>query len=142
MAYSVSASRVITAPADKIFNLLADPSRHHEFDGSGSVQSASTESPTRLSLGAKFGMNMKIGMSYKISNEVVEFEENKLIGWRHFGHHVWRYELEANGDSTTVTETFDWTHARSRLLITLMGYPSKNLKSIHATLERLASVVE
>ncbi len=33
-----SVERVIPAPAEKIFDLLADPSRHREIDGSGSVR--------------------------------------------------------------------------------------------------------
>jgi uncharacterized protein YndB with AHSA1/START domain len=142
MAYSVSASRRIAAPAEKIFDLLADPTRHHEFDGTGSVQRARDGAPTRLSLGARFGMEMKIGFAYKITNEVVEFEENRRIGWRHFGRHVWRYELEPSDGGTMVTETFDWTNARSRKLIELLRYPKKNLTAIEQTLERLASVVE
>jgi uncharacterized protein YndB with AHSA1/START domain len=142
MTYSVSTSRLIAAPAEKIFDLLADPTRHREFDGSGSVQGASDGAPTRLALGAKFGMHMKIGFKYRITNEVVEFDDNRLIAWRHFGRHVWRYELEPSDAGTTVTETFDWSKARSRKLIELMGYPKKNLKSMEDTLARLASVVE
>ncbi len=138
----VSASRRIAAPAEKIFDLLADSTRHHEFDGSGSVQQARQGAPTRLALGAKFGMDMKIGISYKITNEVVEFEENRRIAWRHFGRHVWRYELEPSDDGTVVTESFDWTNARSRKMIEIMGYPKKNLAAIEQTLERLATVVE
>ena len=32
-----SVERVIAAPPEKIFDLLADPARHHDIDGSGSV---------------------------------------------------------------------------------------------------------
>lgn len=142
MTHAVSTSRLISAPAEKIFDLLADPTRHREFDGSGSVQQARGGAPTRLSLGAKFGMDMKIGFKYRITNEVVEFEENRCIAWRHFGRHVWRYELEPTEAGTKVTETFDWSNARSRKFIELMGYPKKNLAAIEATLERLASVTE
>jgi uncharacterized protein YndB with AHSA1/START domain len=142
MSHSVSTSRLIAAPAEKIFDLLADPTRHHEFDGSGSVQQARRGAPTRLALGTKFGMDMKIGLKYRITNEVVEFEDNRRIAWRHFGRHVWRYELEPTDAGTNVTETFDWTNARSRKLIEVMGYPKKNLAAMEATLERLASVTE
>lgn len=142
MSYSVSTTRLIAAPAEKIFDLLADPTRHHEFDGSGSVQQARGGAPTRLALGTKFGMDMKIGFKYRITNEVVEFEENRRIAWRHLGRHVWRYELDPTEAGTNVTETFDWTNARSRKLIEVMSYPKKNLAAMEATLERLASVTE
>ena len=34
----MSVERVIPAPADKIFDLLVDPARHLDIDGSGTVQ--------------------------------------------------------------------------------------------------------
>jgi len=38
--------RVIPAPPEKIFDLLADPRRHPEIDGSGSVRRASARAGT------------------------------------------------------------------------------------------------
>ncbi|MFM1937783.1 MAG: hypothetical protein RLZZ320_641 [Actinomycetota bacterium] len=102
-----SASIIINAPAAVIFNLLADPAMHSVIDGSKSVQSV-IKAPTRLSLGARFSMNMKIGIRYRITNKVVEFEEGKLIAWRHLGRWVWRYELkEITPNQTVVVESFD-----------------------------------
>lgn len=137
------AERTIAAPAATIFDLLADPAAHTRFDGSGTVQAARSGAPARLSLGAGFGMDMKMGVPYKITNTVVEFEEGRRIAWKHFGGHVWRYLLEPQGDgsSTKVTEQFDWTTARSRLFIKLSGYPEKNRKSMEKTLERLDALV-
>lgn len=132
----VSSSTVVAAPPEQVFALLADPRRHSEFDGSGTVRDA-VSGPDRLSLGSKFGMSMKMGVPYKISNEVVEFEEGRRIGWRHFGHHVWRYELEPVPGGTRVTETFDYSTARSAGFIELMKFPARNAKGIEATLARL-----
>lgn len=136
----VSVSRVIDAPASEIFDLLADPAKHGEFDGSGTVQS-SRSGPERLQLGSKFGMNMKLGVPYIISNKVVEFEEDKLIAWAHFGKHRWRYELEEVEGGTKVTETFDWSTAFFPKGIELMGYPKKHPASMEKTLERLDALV-
>ena len=91
----VSVSGFVPASPTEIFNLLADPNQHSLIDGSGSVLKARSDAPERLSLGAKFGMDMKIGLKYKITNEIVEFNEPNLIAWRHFGGHIWRYKLEA-----------------------------------------------
>ena len=99
----VTRSTIVPAPAQMIFDLLADPRRHGEIDGSGSIQSAQIDAPERLSLNATFGMQMKIGLSYKITNTVVEFEETKTIAWRHFGGHIWRYILEPVDGGTNVT---------------------------------------
>ena len=93
-------------------------------------------------MGAKFGMDMKIGVSYKITNEVVEFDEPHRIAWRHFGGHVWRYILEPTDGGTLVTEQFDWNTSKSQLLMRVMNYPAKNRASIEKTLERLAKRFE
>ena len=123
---NVSASRLINAPAEAIFAVLANPARHAEIDGSGTVRGSRQESPELLTMGSKFGMKMKIGVPYDMRSTVVEFEENKLIAWAHFGKHRWRYELEEVDGGTMVTETFDWSTARSPKFIELMGYPKKN----------------
>ncbi|MBU3701798.1 MAG: dimethyladenosine transferase [Acidimicrobiia bacterium] len=137
---SVSASRVIAAPPAKIFDVLADPSRHCDFDGSDSVLGAKGD-PPRLTLGARFGMRMRIHLPYSIKNTVVEFEEGRRIGWRHFGRHVWRYELEPVDGGTRVTETFDWAPALWPAMLERTGAPKKNLAAIEATLQRLDRVV-
>ena len=140
----VSVSRVIKASPEAVFDVLADPARHGEIDGSGMVQKIRGESH-RLELGSKFGMDMKMGLlPYRITNTVVEFEPNRLIAWQHFGKHRWRYELEPidGGAATKVTESFDWSTSMSPKAIELMGYPKKHPANMEATLERLAAVVE
>ena len=136
----VSHSIFVPAPAQDIFNLLADPRRHSEIDGSGSVKDAQIDAPSRLSLGAKFGMNMRIAVPYKMTNTVVEFEENSQIGWRHVGGHIWRYILEPTAGGTQVTEQVDWNNAKSPLMLTIMRAPHNNGKSIEKTLKNLAAV--
>ncbi|MEJ7800300.1 MAG: SRPBCC family protein [Ilumatobacter sp.] len=144
----VSVSRVIHATPEAIFDVIADPSRHGEIDGSDTVQHIRGES-NRLALGSKFGMDMKMGpLPYRITNTVKEFEENRLIAWAHFGGHRWRYELEpieVDGDpATKVTESFDWstTNPAAAKGIELAGYPKRHPANMAATLDRLAAVVE
>jgi len=139
----VSVSRTIAASPQTIFDLLADPTKHAVIDGSGTVKGAKGKNPERLSLGAKFSMDMRIGLPYVISNTVMEFEEPRLIAWRHFGGHRWRYELAptADGTATEVTETFDWSTARFPPAIEWMGYPKKHPAAMAATLERLDAAV-
>lgn len=134
----VTATRTVAAPIQDIFDLLATPSRHAEIDGSGSVRGVQPRTPERLSPGARFGMEMRIGLPYKIVSEVVEFEEPSRIAWRHFAGHVWRYLLEPVDDQhTRVTEQFDTTGSRTPLALTLVRARARNAKSINATLDRL-----
>ena len=131
--------RVIAAPPEKIFDVLADPSQHPVIDGSGTVKHTRGEQPERLSLGAKFGMSMKLGVPYGITNTVVEFEDGHRIAWRHIGGHRWRYELEPVDDGTRVRETYDWSTAilGTRLYIMATGWPKRAENAMTQTLERL-----
>ncbi|MFD4194765.1 SRPBCC family protein [Amycolatopsis thermoflava] len=139
----VSATRIVAAPPEKIFELLADPSKHPLIDGSGTVLAAQSGGPERLTLGSRFGMDMKMGANYKILNTVVEFDENRLIAWRHFNGHRWRWQLKPREDgSTEVTETFDWSTARIPLLIDLSFFPRKNKQAIDKTLDRLVNLFQ
>jgi uncharacterized protein YndB with AHSA1/START domain len=138
----VSRDIVIDAPPSVVFALLADPRRHADFDGSGTVHS-SVSGPSRLSLGDRFGVEMKIKLPYRISNTVVEFEEDRRIAWRHFGRHRWRYELEATPEGgTRVTETFDWSTALAPALIDRTSFPAANARGIEKTLPRLKELAE
>jgi hypothetical protein len=137
----VSVTRIIRADRQAIFDVLADPSMHPVIDGSGSVQGVQDGGPERLHDGARFGMDMKRGASYKILNTVVEFDEGRLIAWRHFHGHRWRYELADVDGGTEVTETFDWSRARSKLFLELAGFPRKNKAGMEKTLERLEEVM-
>lgn len=134
-------SRVVNAPAERIFELIADPANHPLIDGSGSVLASHSTEPRRLELGARFGMDMKLGLPYKIRNTVVEFEDGSRIAWRHFNGHRWRWELRDLGDGRTeVTETFDWSTARFPKGIELVGFPARNRESIEASLQRLVDM--
>ena len=133
----VSVSQFVPATAAQIFELLATPQRHGEIDGSGSVKKV-LSGPVRLSLGAKFGMSMRIGLPYRITNVVVEFEEGRRIGWRHFGGHVWRYVLEPVEGGTLVTEQFDYSTNRANWLLRAMNAVSTNEVSMRKTLLNLA----
>jgi uncharacterized protein YndB with AHSA1/START domain len=137
----VSAAKVIGARPERIFALLTDPSKHPLIDGTGSVLAVQPGGPERLTLGATFGMDMRIGAPYKILNTVVEYGQDRLIAWRHFNGHRWRWQLRPLGDGTTeVTETFDRSTARIPLLITLSPFPRRNARGIRKSLERLADM--
>jgi uncharacterized protein YndB with AHSA1/START domain len=132
----VSVERVIAAPPEKIFAVLADPGQHPVIDGSSTLQRTRGEAPARLSLGTKFGMSMRKGVPYFVKNTVVEFEENRRIAWRHFARNIWRYELEPVEGGTRVVETFDYSNVGGGAL-NLTKMPAENKVNMEKTLERL-----
>lgn len=139
----VSTSRVIAADRQAIFDVIADPAMHPVIDGAGwaEVTGVQDGTPERLSDGARFGMEMKLGAPYPILNTVVEFEEGILIAWRHFHGHRWRYELEDVDGGTQVTETFDWSTAKAKLPLELARIPKRNLRGMERTLANLEQLV-
>ncbi len=143
---SAQASIEIQAAPEAVFDILADPRKHQLIDGSGTV-TGNVEGPDRLSLGAEFGMGMKQGAKYRVTNKVVEFEDNALIAWRHKAPVRWRYELEptlvAGEPGTRVTETWDLSHTPAPLrwfLNTAMG--GRTQRGIEQTLVKLKNAAE
>jgi uncharacterized protein YndB with AHSA1/START domain len=138
----VTVQRMIDAPAQRIFDLVADPAMHPRIDGSGTVVAARAGNPDRLALGAKFSMDMKLVLGYKILNTVVEFEDGRLIAWRHFYGHRWRYRFEPVDGGTLVTEQWDARPAPARVLLAAVGYPKRHRSGMTASLDRLAALAE
>jgi hypothetical protein len=139
-----SARIVINAAPAQIFSILANPKRHREIDGSQTI-TANISGPDRLALGSKFGMKMHLRIDYRILNTVMEFEENKLIAWRHLGRWRWRYQLkDLGGGCTEVTESFDGTYAPELAQVWLnfrKAYPWTQL-AVAKSLVRLKAVAE
>jgi hypothetical protein len=131
---------IIAASPQQLFDLVADPARHPQIDGSGSVRAARPGNPDRLELGSTFSMDMRLVLGYRIQNTVVEFDEGKQIAWRHFYGHRWRYLFEPVEGGTLVTEQWDARPARSRLALVALGYPARNRAGMQKSLDRLAEL--
>lgn len=131
----------VQAPPAEVFDLIADPHRHPELDGSGTVRDSQVVGPTRLSEGAHFTVGMKqYGLPYKITSTVTGFEDDRLLEWQHPLGHRWRWELaETEPGVTQVTETFDYSTSKAPRLLEAFGQPGKNAVGITATLQALAT---
>lgn len=88
----LSARIEIDAPPEVIFEILIQPRRHSQIDGSGSVQGI-IAGPERLALGDTFKVRMHIRFNYFVTNTVLEFEPNRRITWTHLLGNRWTYEL-------------------------------------------------
>jgi uncharacterized protein YndB with AHSA1/START domain len=140
----VSRSVEVHAPVAQLFALVADPHRHRELDGSGTVRDA-VSGPAQLSLGATFRVRMHMfGLPYRITSKVTAFETDKVVEWRHPVGHRWRWEFTAlTPDTTLVTETFDYRGAGKRKnqlgYYERFGFAKQNAAGIEATLRKLAA---
>jgi hypothetical protein len=122
----IAVSRRICAPAHDIFRVLADPVRHSDFDGSDMLRGP-ISAAVISGVGDVFVMKMyfsRLG-DYEMNNHVVEYEQDRRIGWEPAGGRGypsaspedpqsaqtgqrWSYQLVPDGpDATVVTEIYD-----------------------------------
>jgi uncharacterized protein YndB with AHSA1/START domain len=120
---SVRATTVIDAPADVVFAVLADPSKHAAIDGTGWVVESLDAGPLTAA-GQMFRMGMHHDNhpdgDYEIANRVLVFDPPRAIAWQpgyhaddgsvRYGGWTWRYDLAPAGPGRTeVTLTYDWS---------------------------------
>jgi len=143
----LSVERVIPAAAPAIFALLADPAKHPEIDGSGTVVKTK-EGAERLQLGSVFGMDMRIGVPYSMVSTVIEFEPDRCIAWqsrppgwsgRFGGGRIWRYELEPVEGGTLVRESWDLSQDKQRRMLKLVA-AARTRDAMTKTLERIEQI--
>jgi hypothetical protein len=109
----VSATRAMSASAEKIFDLIADPSLQPSWDGNNNLASAAPGQRVRQ-IGDVFKTTLTNGAVRE--NHVVEFIEGSQIAWlpaepgKQPPGHLWRWTVEQiNSTLTNVTHTYDWT---------------------------------
>jgi uncharacterized protein YndB with AHSA1/START domain len=147
---SLTVNRTINASATDIFEVLTDPARHVEFDGSGFVRSA--EKPQRIeAVGDVFRMNMEgdhMGGEYQVDNHVTGFQPGKLLAWKTAPAGTeppgweWMYELKPDSaDQTEVSLTYDWSSVTDKALLKQTPVPLIEKDQLEDSLASLAAVV-
>lgn len=139
----VSASREIDAPAEAVFELIADVTQQPRWDGNDNL----AEAPAMRvrAVGDVFAMTLTNGQVRH--NHVVEFEEGRRIAWRPSEvdkpapGHLWRWEVSPLGDSRClVTHTYDWTQlADTARMVRARATTSERLAE---SIARLAAIAE
>ena len=147
----VSVDRVINAPPAALFAVVADATRHPEIDGSGQLVKAKDGAAQQLALGSTFGMAMKMGVPYTVTNTVIEFEQDRRIAWqtvlagplgRFLGGRIWRYELEPVDGATLVTESWDLSQDKQAFFLKNPKIGQHTAASMSRSLDRLAEITE
>jgi hypothetical protein len=158
----IEASRRMEASADQIFEILANPQRHKDFDGSGMLRGSVLDRPISH-VGDTFTMKMqRLGDDYLMLNYVVEFEPGRSIFWEPApgdpsraedndpskvgipAGYRWGYILAPDGgDGTVVTEVFDGGPLSEELLrggATWINGANSLLESMNASLVKLEKI--
>ena len=152
---NVSATTTISASAETVFAVLADPSRHTAVDGTGRVR-ASLDGQWLTGSGQIFRVAMyhenHPDGSYEMCNLVLAFDPPRVISWKpgymsqetgelEFGGWIWRYDLTQLGpDETKVTLSYDWSAVGPvpRQHIQFPPFPADHLDN---SLSHLAAIV-
>lgn len=137
---TTSASAPVDASPAEVFAYVATPANHAAISGDGSVQGERHGPDTLAAVGDKFGMRMKMyGVPYRMTNTVVEYEQDRRIAWCHPGKHRWRWEVEPAGDgASTVTLTFDGSTSPIKPVLRLMGYPKGHDDNVRQSVQNVA----
>lgn len=120
---TVSATATISASAETVFAVLADPSSHAAIDGTGWVREPRDQEHL-IEAGQVFRMGMYHDNhpdgSYEMANRILTFDPPRTISWEpgqyadngdlDCGGWIWRYDLTpVNPSETEVTLTYDWS---------------------------------
>lgn len=147
----IQVQRTINAPAASVFDVLSNPHKHEQLDGSGFVRGL--DRGDRITkAGQQFRMNMTgdhMGGEYQTDNVISAFDENKLIGWKTApaGSEPpgweWLWELKSSGsDSTDVTLTYDWANVTDPEILKLVTFPLVSREQLDDSVAKLAEVVD
>ncbi|AMT95133.1 SRPBCC family protein [Brevibacterium linens] len=140
----VTAEIEISAPAEAVFELIADPQRQPEWDGNDNLGSAADGQRVR-GTGDSFITTLTKGVDRE--NHIVDFAEGRLIAWKPsevggepFGQ-KWVWEIEPIGeDSVLVRHVYDWTELRDPQR--LPRAQSTTAANLLASLKRLKQLAE
>lgn len=140
----VNVSREISAAAEAIFELIADPAQQPRWDGNDNLAEASAGQRVHA-VGDVFTMLLTKGQLRE--NHVVEFDEGRRMAWKpaepgkQTPGHLWRWELEPIDSSTTrVTHTYDWSDLTDEGRIRRARTTTAD--KLQASLDRLAALAE
>ncbi|MDE9365582.1 SRPBCC family protein [Luteipulveratus sp. YIM 133132] len=147
---SITVQRTIDHPAEQIFDVLTNPKRHAELDGSGFVRS--DDRAERIQhVGDVFRMNMEgdhMGGEYQTDNHVTGYAKDKLLAWKTTPAGTeppgweWVWELKPQGHaSTDVTLTYDWSKVSDPEILKQVTFPLVKQDQLEDSLERLAAAV-
>jgi uncharacterized protein YndB with AHSA1/START domain len=146
-AHQIQVSRIVEAPVERVFALIADPDRHPDLDGTGTLRASRTHTVI-TEVGDVFIMDVHahdIGRNQSQS-VVTTYVRDRALGWAPgpvdrdpFGH-TFTFTLEPNGDDQTlVTLTYDWSAVTDEQLLATMPRVSK--EELSRSLDRLAAAL-
>jgi uncharacterized protein YndB with AHSA1/START domain len=139
----ISVTGTVDAPVERVFALLADPDRHPDLDGSGTVHASHTHLAI-TEVGDVFVIEMEHPARgrYRVENHVVRYEPDRALAWmpaavgKPPSGHVWGWELESTADDRTAVRHYhDWSEVTDpELLARVREVPPEAMEETIANL--------
>jgi uncharacterized protein YndB with AHSA1/START domain len=146
----ITVERTINAASDAVFDVLTNPDRHQELDGSGFIRGVS-RGDRIAAVGDVFTMDMAgdhMGGEYQTDNHVVGYDQNRLLAWQTAPAGTepkgwqWVWELESQGSGETlVRHTYDWSQVTDQALLAKNLFPLVGQEHLEDSLQRLDQAV-
>ncbi len=134
--YAYETSVHIDAPPERVWEIVGDLGRSHEWAGSGQVKSMTKTTDAPVGVGTKYVAHEKILVPFKAESEIVGYEPNRCIAWtaRPIGPkvapHRWAFILTPEVGGTRLTHQVRAARAS--------GFP----RAIQATMVKLSGGTE
>jgi uncharacterized protein YndB with AHSA1/START domain len=143
----IQVSRTVEAPVERVFALIADPDRHPDLDGSGTLRASRTHTVI-TEVGDVLIMDLHaddIG-HHQSQSVVTTYVRDRALGWspgpvgRDPLGYTFTFTLEPDGDDQTlVTLTYDWSAVTDEQLLATM--PRVSREELIRTLDRLVAAL-
>jgi uncharacterized protein YndB with AHSA1/START domain len=149
MSTSRSVTVVMEAPADRVWAAIADVTRIGEWSPE-CVAGRWVDGATGPAVGARFEGDNEARVAGRVvkrwttTSLVTACEPGREFAFVAEGYTTWRYVLSAEGDRTSVTESFEYVAAGLQGLLydTVLMRPRAMAAGMHRTLERIKAAVE
>ena len=141
----IAVERTIEVAADALFDVLSDPCRHAEIDGSAMVR-GDVDASRITGVGDVFTMYVhhESAGDYRTDNHVTVFVQDSQIAWRTAAvgsdpeGWEWRWILQPSGDAATrVTLAYDWSDVTDPDVLALVRFPVVSRSQLEGSLDRL-----
>ena len=133
----------INAPAGRVFDYVADFTRHGEWAGNGLEVTKSSDGP--VAVGSTFSTTAKLFGTQREQSTITDLTPTKAFAWDSVGalgraHHS--FALSEDGGATTLTKTAQIVEPKFLAKMTSWRLSKDIPKGLHSDLANIKSKVE
>ncbi|CDZ89652.1 conserved hypothetical protein [Rhodococcus ruber] len=141
---SLGVAATLPVPVAALFEVIRNPLRHSEIDGSGTLIVPAGQ-PRITAVGQHFVAQVHFpgGTAYPVVNHVVAFEPGRLLAWLPANPDTpplgirWEWTFAEAAGGTAVRQTCDWSAVTDTAYLRRVRLPRVSAEQMSASLARL-----